>query len=134
MINKRASSLLLVCVLVLGCLTLPAGAAEISVPTTRVILRATDQFNADIPINSIAYLGGNISLEVGETITYNCTYSPRNASIKFGFIAPDGLFYGFSGSQGSIDKEIRVSQRGTYTLAIKNNSNSTVTVQGTVNY
>lgn len=47
---------------------------------------------------------------------------------------PDGYFYGLSGSNGSIDKGIRVEQRGTYTLAIWNKSDEAVAVEGTVNY
>ena len=62
------------------------------------------------------------------------TYTPRDASVKFGYIGPDGLFYYLRGSNGTIDKGIRVGLRGTYTLAIKNESDVTVSVWGTVNY
>lgn len=76
----------------------------------------------------------SISLDAGEVLSYSCTYTPRDASVKFGYIGPDGYFYGLSGSNGSIYKGIRVSEPGCYTMAIKNNSNGAVTVKGTVNY
>lgn len=52
-------------------------------------------------------------MEAGETITVSATYTPRSASV---------------------DKTIRVNQRGDYTLAIRNNSSNTVSVSGFVNY
>lgn len=132
--SKRFFSLLIACVLVMGCLTAPAGAVKTSDPEGSIVPYVTAQFEETIPGKSILPLGDSFSLEIKETISYNCTYTPSDASIKFGFIAPDGLFYGLYGSNGSIDKTIRVSQRGSYTLAIKNYSDVTVTVTGTVNY
>ena len=73
-------------------------------------------------------------MEVGETIAINATYSPRSASVDFGFIAPDGLFYSVSGKNGKVDTEIKVSQRGGYILTVRNNSSSTASVSGHVNY
>ena len=64
----------------------------------------------------------------------NCTYTPKSASVDFGFIAPDGLFYSLNSTSGSIDKSIKVNQTGAYTLAIRNNENYAVTVSGTVKY
>ena len=37
-------------------------------------------------------------------------------------------------SDGSVDRTIEVTQRGNYTLAIRNNSSKTVFVTGIVNY
>lgn len=133
--TRRLVCLLLSFLLVVGCLTMPAGAdAVFDLELKTVITRATGQLEASIPSKTIAYLDDDISLDSGEVVTYNCTYTPKSASVKFGYIAPDGLFYGLSGSNGNISKGIRVSQRGAYTLAILNNSDVTVTVKGTVNY
>ena len=74
------------------------------------------------------------SLEVGDTITFNCSYSPISSSVDFGVIAPDGYFYYKNVTSGSINDTIRVSQRGTYYLAVRNNSSSTVNITGFVNY
>lgn len=99
------------------------------------LTRATGQFETTIPAQSIAPLGADsVSLSSGGVISYDCTYTPRDASVKFGYIGPDGLFYGLSGYKGSIDKGIRVNQSGTYTLAIWNKSDEAVSVWGTVNY
>lgn len=132
---RRLFSLLFSCLLVLGCLTAPVGAVVISDSEMQeVITRATGQFEVTIPANTIVHLGDSVPLGKGETVTYNCTYTPRNASVEFGVIAPDGYFYGLSGSNGSINKGIRVNTPGSYTLAILNESNVSVTVKGTVNY
>lgn len=127
-------SLLLSCLLVLGCFATPAGAVITSGPEAEtVIMRATGRIEESISGKAIMTLA-EVSLDRGETVTYDCSYTPRDASVKFGYIAPDGLFYGISGYKGSIDKGIRVNQSGTYTLAILNKSDEAVSVWGTVNY
>lgn len=131
---RQLFSLLLSCLLVLGCLTAPAGAVMTSeTEAETVIMRATGRISESISGNALMTLA-EVSLDSGEVVTYNCTYTPRDASVEFGVIAPDGYFYGLSGSNGSINKGIRVSEPGSYTLAIWNESNETVTVKGTVNY
>lgn len=62
------------------------------------------------------------------------TYSPFSASVDFGLIAPDGLFYGLNTTTGSFDNAIEVNQRGYYTLAVRNNSSGKIHVSGHVNY
>lgn len=133
--TRRLFCLLLSFLLVTGCLALPAGAVKVSgVEAQLVITRATGKFEKAIPANSIYPVCDSFILDSGDVVSYDCTYTPGDASIKFGVIAPDGYFYGLSGSNGSINKSIRVEQRGTYTLAIWNKSDETVTVTGSVNY
>lgn len=132
--TKRFFSLLIAFALIMGSLAMPAGAVAPYEPATHAIVRATDQFDETIPAGAILALGDSISLDKGETVSYDCSYTPRDASVKFGYIGPDGLFYYLRGSNGTIDKGIRVGLRGTYTLAIKNESDVTVSVWGTVNY
>jgi len=62
------------------------------------------------------------------------SYSPFSASVDFGVIAPDGLFYGLNTTTGSFDKAIKVNQRGHYYFAVRNNSSETISVSGYVNY
>lgn len=131
---RKILSLLITCLFALGCLTAPAAATISSNLDTQFITRATDRIEATISANKIAVLGDSVSLDSGEVVTFNFTYTPRNASVKFGYIGPDGYFYGLSGYKGSIDKGIRVNQRGSYTLAIWNKSDEPVTLKGTVNY
>lgn len=132
--TKSFYSLLIAFALIMGSFAMPAGAAAPYEPATHAIVRATDQFDETIPAGAILTLGDSVSLDKGETVSYDCTYTPRDASVKFGYISSDGRFYYLRGSNGSIDKGIQVSLRGSYTLAIKNESDETVSVWGTVNY
>ena len=97
-------------------------------------MRATGSLNSDIPANTLGVSDIKFSLEVGETVTINCSYSPASANMDFGVIAPDGYFYFLNVNGGSINRSIIVSQRGGYSLAIRNNSLHTVSVMGFVNY
>ena len=96
--------------------------------------RATNSVNWSIDPGSAKQATTSFSLEAEETVTINCSYSPRSASVDFGLIAPDGRFYYVPGSNGSINKTLQVVQSGQYYLAIRNNSNNIVTVTGFVNY
>lgn len=125
---------LIVCAFIMGCLSISAGAVETYSSDGQPIMRSTRRLNLSIPANSLMLVDESISLDAGETLSYSCTYTPRGASVEFGYIGPDGLFYGLSGSNGSIYKGIRVSEPGSYTMAIWNQSDETVTVKGTVNY
>ncbi|MCI8840230.1 MAG: hypothetical protein HFF24_07875 [Oscillospiraceae bacterium] len=49
-------------------------------------------------------------------------------------IAPDGYFYFLNVEGGSINQSIRVSQSGSYAVAVRNNSSYTVSVVGFVTY
>lgn len=132
--TKRLFSLLLSCLLVVSCLAMPAGAVATSAPEMgTVITRATGQFDESIPEKTILTLA-DVLLNRGEIVTYDCSYTPKSANVEFGYIGPDGLFYGLGGSNGYINKGIRVSEPGSYTLAIWNLSNTAVSVRGTVNY
>ena len=98
------------------------------------MVRATGSINSDVPANKTAVSGKKFPLEVGETVTINCSYSPASASVDFGVIAPDGYFYFLNVKGGSINQSMMVSQRGDYSMAIRNNSSSVVKVVGFVNY
>lgn len=97
-------------------------------------MRVTGSLNGNISAKTLAASEQKFSLEVGETVTLNCSYSPASASVDFGVIAPDGYFYFLNVKEGSINRSIMVSQRGSYSLAIRNNSSHTVTVVGFVTY
>mgnify|MGYP004462954721 CR=1 FL=1 len=105
----------------------PMGSDEIAV-------RATGKFDFEVPGNTAKKASSSFPLETGEVVTIKATYSPFSASVDFGLIAPDGLFYGLSAKNGSFDKAIEVNQRGYYTLAVRNNSSDKIHVSGHVNY
>lgn len=98
------------------------------------ITKATKSINTDVPANKTAVSDVKLPLEVGEIVTINCSYSPASANMDFGVIAPDGYFYYLSAKEGSINRSIAVSQRGDYSVAIRNNSSNTVRVVGFVNF
>lgn len=151
---KKFLALFLTCAIVIGALSLTASADTghsddiiwmedmkcemIDVSKVEVLeessMRATGSLNSDIPANTLGVSDIKFSLEVGETVTINCSYSPAFANMDFGVIAPDGYFYFLSVKGGSINRSIAVSQRGGYSMAIRNNSSHTVSVVGFVNY
>ena len=98
------------------------------------ISRASTSLNVTIPANRARDFSPNFSLEAGESVTMNCSCSPSAASVDFGLIAPNGHFYYINVTSGSINKSIQVEERGTYTLAVMNNSSSTVSVSGYITY
>lgn len=98
------------------------------------VARASGRFSMEVLGNTTVKANSSFPLEAGETVTIKASYSPFSASVDFGLIAPDGLFYGLNTVTGSFDKAIRVNEKGYYTLAIRNNSKETVHVSGYVNY
>ena len=94
---------------------------------------AFGSISTSVPGNKSAVAEDSFSLEVGETVTINCSYSPASASVDF-LIAPDGYFYYVNSTNGSINSTLAVTVRGQYTLAVRNNSSNTISVVGYVNY
>ena len=95
---------------------------------------AFGSISTSVPGNKSAVAEDSFSLEAGETVTINCSYSPASASVDFGLIAPDGYFYYVNSTNGSINSTLAVTVRGQYTLAVRNNSSNTISVVGYVNY
>ena len=137
---KRMLCMVLCCVLLVGVISISANAAEIQATTLElsfdnfVSSRATGSFNWTIPAKTNATGDIVFPLAAGETVTIKASYSPFSASVDFGIIAPDGNYYGFNITSGSIDKTIRVSESGDYILQIRNNSSTEIEVSGFVNY
>lgn len=96
--------------------------------------RATQRIDADIAAGKTVKDVTAYSLEVGDVVTMNLTFSPPEADMDFGLIAPDKKFYSFKGADGTFKEKIQVSMTGTYYLAIRNNSRNTVSVMGFVYY
>lgn len=96
--------------------------------------RATSAVNTSISANSGMTIGFSISLEKNETVTFNCSYTPRSASMQFGLIDSSGTFHYIPVDTGSINRSICITTRDNYTLAIWNDSSSTVSVSGYVTY
>lgn len=96
--------------------------------------RASKSVNGNVPALSICPVAQAVSLRTNDTVEFNCSYSPSFASMDFGVISSTGRFYHINVKEGSINQLIRISQSGSYTVAIRNNSSQTVRVVGFVNY
>lgn len=137
---KRMICMMLVCALFSSTFTLPTSAAEIcdssvdSYLGNLVMPLATNSFNMSVPAKTKALANMSFPLMAGETVTIKASYAPFSASVDFGLVAPNGNYYYINITDGSIDKTIQVNENGSYTLQIRNNSNSTVNVSGFVNY
>lgn len=135
---KKVLTSALACAFLTACLSLPVGAVEttsnIDTQSNSIVARASESIRFNVSANKISVSRSTFSLEEDDTVTFDCTYSPKSADIDIGLVASDGTFYYASGSNGSISKTIRVSKRGSYSVAVRNNSSSSVTVTGIINY
>lgn len=132
---RRSLCLVFACIAMFSCLSVTCAAADLEEQATEISeRRATGKFDFKIPANTIMKASSSFPMEYGETITINAVYSPASASVDFGLIDSDGLFYPVPGSNGSINQTIRIDFRGIYTFAVRNNSNYQVSVSGFVNY
>ena len=132
---KKYLCLLFACISIFSCVSVQAAAADIGERATEIIEpRATGEFRFEISAKSMRKASTSFPMEYVETVTINAVYSPESASVDFGLIDSDGLFYPFPGSNGSINQTIRIDLRGTYTFAVRNNSSYKVSVSGFVNY
>ena len=127
-------------VLVVGSFNMPVNAVESEETTpdnTMLIVlspRATGSFSMTIPAKTKLSANTSFPLAAGETVTIKASYAPFSASADFGLIAPNGVYYYFNITNGSIDKTIEVPESGNYTLQIRNNAEVEVEVAGFVNY
>jgi len=132
---KRYLCLLLACIAIFSCVSVPAAAADIGEQATGITEpRATGKFDFDIPANTLMKASSSFPMEYGETVTITASYSPASASMDFGLIDSDGVFYPVRASNGSINQTIRIDLSGTYTFAVRNNSDYKAKVSGFVNY
>lgn len=109
-------------------------ALSVSVSAFAVTQRATNRVNITAMPNKTATIGTSLSMEADETVTINCTYSPRTADVDFGHITPRGTFVFVEGEDGNCNQTIQVSQTGDYYFAVRNNSSNDVEVLGYVYY
>lgn len=151
---RRALSALLVCVVLANYIITQASAAEVQNDPIRLEdmtceqidlsnlepweecteLRSVGSINGTISAHSISAVSPSVFLPARSTVTFNCSYSPSSASMDFGVLTPDGRFYFINVKGGSIQRSIRISQSGSYAVAIRNNSSQTVRVVGFVEY
>ena len=133
--KRNVFCVLLMCMILLGSFATTVSAVSMSDEVqTFSMARASGRFSLDVPGNVMFEADSSFPLNAGETVTIKANYSPQSASVDFGLIAPDGLFYPVRGQNGSINKTIEIVERGNYTFAIRNNSSVEISVSGFVNY
>ena len=133
--KRNVFCVLLMCMILLGSFATIVCAVSMSDEVqTFSMARASGRFSLDVPGNVMFEADRSFSLDAGESVTIEANYSPWSASVDFGLIAPDGLFYPVRGQNGSINKTIEIVERGNYTFAIRNNSSVEISVSGYVKY
>lgn len=131
---KRTFCMGLALAMIIACFSVNAMAMESDEYVGTYEVYASGNFSMDVPAKTTVKANSSFPLEAGEIVTIKASYSPFSASVDFGVIAPDGLFYGLNTTTGSFDKGIKVNQRGHYYFAIRNNSSDAIHVSGHVNY
>lgn len=118
-----------------SCFCINSGATEITGQMeTPIVMRASGEFEMDVPGHKLVKAKTSFPLEAGEQVTIKASYSPFDADVDFGLITEDGIFHFLSVDNGSFDRTITVNERGNYTFAVRNNSEETVKVSGFVRY
>jgi hypothetical protein len=136
---KKLLCTVLACASIFGCITNNAEAIQVDneAPSDYVVMlgtaRASGTFNMEISAKSKGVASSSFPMDEGETVRINASYYP-NASVDFGLVDDDGVYYYVNVTNGSIAKTIKISKRGNYTLQIRNNSTTKVTVSGFVKY
>lgn len=123
---KRCVCLLLAAIAMLSCLTVGISAAGIS--------RALGSFNITIKAGRTGKSSTLLPLEAGEKVTIKASYTPFSARVDVGLIDENGLFHYVTVEDGSIDETIVVPSRGNYTFAVRNKSNTEISVTGYIEY
>ena len=118
-----------------SCVPTQAAAADIEEQVTEITeRRATGKFDFEISAKSMRKADTSFPMEYGETVTITASYSPASASVDFGLIDSDGLFYPVRGRNGSTNQTTRIERSETQIYEVRNNSNYKISVSGFVNY
>lgn len=96
--------------------------------------RASGKFDITVTAGELKPAKTGFPMAAGETVTINATYSPSSADIDFGLIDKNGIFHYLKGENGAFNKKIKIPENGTYTFAVRNNSDVSVNVTGFVKY
>ena len=147
---KKFTALVLICVLTVGCFSPTAEASgspgnhviyvedmeceQLRTPYTSIAPYAFGTINDTIGANSFAIVRESLYMEADETVTINCSYSPASTSVDFGLLDSNNVFHYVNVTNGSVNQTIRISSRGYYSVAIRNNSSRSISVTGYVNY
>lgn len=94
--------------------------------------RASGKFSTTVSAGKYKKIGSAISLQAGESVNFNASYSPSNVSVDFGILDSNNTFYHINATDGSVDGGVEVPVSGSYTPAIRNNSSKSISVTGSI--
>ena len=117
-----------------GAIDVDESASVISGAESAIGVFASGAFNMSVAPYGRSQANTTFPLEAGETVGISAVYSPSDASMDFGLIDSNGVFHYFTVAGGSVERTLRISESGHYTLAVRNNSGNTVRISGFVNY
>ncbi len=131
---KRCFGIVMALVIAVNSLGVTSFAAETQKqPEPIVIERASGRFDTTVSAGKTKPLGSAISLAKEETVTFNATYTPDNVSVDFGLLDSNNRFYYINVTKGSIiDGSVAAPLGASYTADIRNDSNGSITVSGSV--
>lgn len=136
---KKYVCTILIFIIAISCCCISVSAKEmeneyVNQEEELIITRATGRFSMDVSANTIRKASASFPLDAGEVVTIKGSYSPFSANVDFGLIASNGRFYYVTVTNGNVDQKIKITERGNYTFAVRNNSSYTISVSGYVNY
>ncbi len=132
--GKKVLCVAFACMLLISGFAPRAEAVSAGLDAVEIVERSSGQFRMRVSANMLSLADSDFFLEAEETVSIRVPYSPKSASVDFGLIAPDGLFYSSNTENGSISMTFSIGQRGYYTLAVRNNSSNKISVSGYVSY
>lgn len=132
--GKKVLCVAFACMLLISGFAPRAEAVSAGLDAVEIVERSSGQFRMRVSANMLSLADSDFFLEAEETVSIRASYSPKSASVDFGLIAPDGLFYSSNTENGSISMTFSIGQRGYYTLAVRNNSSNEISVSGYVSY
>ena len=121
---KKIVCSLLTVLLLVSCFAGTVNAAE----------RASGKFDITVAAGELKLARTGFPMSAGETATINATYMPTTADVDFGLVDKNGTFHYLNGENGILSKNIGITVSGTYTFAVRNNSDVSVDVTGFVKY
>lgn len=96
------------------------------------IERDSGHFSTNVSAGKVMKIGSAISMQSGEIVNFNASYSPSDASVDFGLLDSNNVFYYINSTTGSINSGVDAPERGSYTPAIRNNSTKAIYVTGII--
>ena len=131
--NKGAIRIITYIVIAIALSTSAFADVNMTDETDGISPKAFGRINHTVSPYTLA-VGNSFNLEAGETVEFNCVYTPRTEEIEFGLIVPDGTFRYELGNDGVFSLTFRVQETGKYTIAMYNRSSVPIEVTGYVYY